>query len=579
MSTNAELARLFEEMAAVLELTGANSFRVAGYARAARVLEDLTTDVATIADHAKLIEIEGIGEGTAKRILQYIRTGRIPEHDELLAKVPIGLLEVMRIPGIGPKTARILWEKGGITDLASLREKLEAGGLEGLPRMGDKTIANIRESISFMEGSRERTRLGQALPLAEAIVERLRALPGVRRVEYAGSLRRGAETIGDIDLLASCDRPAALSRAFVTMPGIVKVLAAGTTKSSVRLETGIQVDLRVIDEESFGAALMYFTGNKAHNIEMRERAAKRGMRLNEYGLFRPARPGDGPPEPRAGEPVASAREEDIFAALGLPWIPPELREDRGELELTETPRLIEVGDIRCDLHAHTIASDGRMTIDELAAEARRRGYHAIAVTDHSPASPLAGGLSPDDLLRHIDAVREAAGRTKGIAILAGSEVDIHADGRLDYDDEILARLDVVVASPHAALRQSPDVATKRLVAAVRHPLVRILGHPTGRLINKRAGLQPDLARLVEAAAETGVALEINANDLRLDLRDVHVRAAMDGGALLAIDTDVHSPGDFDLLRYGVLTARRGGLTPDRCVNTWTLPKLRAWLKR
>ncbi|MCH7797913.1 MAG: DNA polymerase/3'-5' exonuclease PolX [Planctomycetes bacterium] len=565
MPANAQLERIFREMAAVLELTGASGFRVNAYARAARVMSDLTVDVALLADRKSLLAIDGIGDGTAKKIIQYLDTGAVQEHQELLEEIPHGLLEVLKIPGLGPRSVRILWKQGGVTDVASLTRSLETGELEKLPRMGAKTISNIRDSIAFVASSKGRARLGEALPLAERIVEFLEAVDGATRIQYAGSLRRGCETIGDIDILASTTRPGVLHRAFQGMPGVIKVLVAGETRSSVRLEPGIQVDLRVVEPASFGAALLYFTGSREHNVALRERAIRMKLHLNEYGLT-----GD--------EPVAAATEAEVYAALGLPYIPPELREVRGELDLTETPPLIELGDIRAELHAHTIASDGGQTIEELARCAIARGYHTIAVTDHSPSSGQANGLSPDRLLEHIDAIKAADAKIPEITILAGAEVDILADGHLDYDDDHLARLDVVIASPHSALRQDADAATTRLLAALRHPLVHVLGHPTGRLINSRQGLQPDLARLIEAAVEHGTALEINANSRRLDLRDTHVRAAVEAGALIAVNTDVHRAENFDELRYGIMTARRGWLRPEQCVNTWSSRKLLEWLR-
>ena len=579
MSTNERLARIFEEMAALLELTGANPFRINAHARVARVLLELTVDVAELADDpAKLTDLEGIGKGSAKKIIEFVRTGGVHDHDELLETVPPGLIEVMTIPGLGPKTVRLLWEKGGVTDLNSLKARLDSGDLEKLPRLGAKSIENIKASMAFAARSAERVTLGAALPAALEIAERLRGVGGASRVEYAGSLRRGRETIGDIDILAAASDPAALSRAFTSMDGVARVLAAGETKSSVRLRTGIQVDLRVVDEGAFGAALLYFTGSKQHNVLLRERAIKRKLRLNEYGLFPDGPREDEAPQKRGVEPVAAATEESVFRALGLPWIPPELREDRGELD-SVLPDLIELSDITCELHAHTLASDGRFTIEGLAEEARSRGFHAVAVTDHSKSSVQANGLSPERLREHIAAVREADRAVGGITILAGAEVDILTDGRLDYDDDLLAELDIVIASPHAALRQDPETATRRLVAAIKHPLVHILGHPTGRMINRREGLRPDLGALIEAALEHDTALEINANHLRLDLRDTHVRAAVEAGALLSINTDAHRPEHFDYLRYGILTARRGWLTAKRCINTWPKQKLQRWLRK
>jgi DNA polymerase (family X) len=585
MSTNADLSRIFLEMAKVLDLTGANVFRVNAHKNVARVLDSLTVDVADlVADPAKLTAIDGIGEGSAKKIIEFVKTGRVREHDALLADIPAGLLQVMEIPGLGPKTVKLLWEQAGVVDIPSLKAAIEAGKLDGVPRMGAKTIANIKESLAFAAHASERMRLGEALPLAERIVASLRGLPGagIKQVEYAGSLRRGKETVGDIDILATTSNPAAVIAAFRTMPGVIKVLAAGETKCSVRMEPGVQVDLRVLDDASFGAALMYFTGSKEHNVALRERAIKRGLRLNDYGLFPDVAPGKGaddrPIHQRGVKAVASRTEADIYKALDLPWIPPTLREARGELD-SPLPSVLQLEDIKAELHAHTTASDGLLSIEQLARLALARGYHTIAVTDHSKSSVQANGLSPDRLNAHIDEVRAVAGRIKGSTILAGSEVDILVDGRLDYDDDLLAQLDVVVASPHVSLKQAPNVATKRLLAALRHPLVHILGHPTGRLINRREGLAPDMNALIEAAVEHDKALEINAHFYRLDLRDTHVKSAVQGGALIAINTDAHIEADFDNLRYGVLTAQRGWLTADRCINTWPKAKLHNWLKK
>jgi DNA polymerase (family X) len=587
MSINRQLANIFAEMSAVLELLGENPFRVNAHAKVARVLEDMTEDVAALADDPKkLTAIDGIGEGSAKKIIEYVETGKVKEYDDLLAKVPVGLLAVMEVPGLGPKTVKMMWQEAGITDMASLKAALDSGALEDLPRMGKKTIQNIRESLDFASKSGERARLGDALPIAEQIVEQLSKAKGIKQIAYAGSLRRGKETIGDIDILASTSNAKSLARTFTEMPGVAKVTAAGETKSSVRLESGMQVDLRIIDDAAFGAALMYFTGSKEHNVVLRERAIKMKMRLNEYGLF-PAGEHDkgdseeAPPQKRGIKPVAGKTEEEIYKKLKLDYIPPELREVRGEVEAAEKgelPKLIELDDIKAELHAHTIASDGRFTIESLAEEAKERGFHTVAVTDHSRSSAQAGGLDDDRLREHIDAVREANEKMKGITILVGSEVDIHADGTLDYDDELLAELDIVIASPHASLRQEPKQATKRLLDAIRHPLVHILGHPTGRMINIRQGLSPDIGAMIEAAVEHHVALELNANPYRLDLRDVHVKASVDAGALIAINTDAHSVEHFEFLRYGITTARRGWLRAEGCINAWSKQKLHKWLK-
>ncbi len=582
MTQNKEIAALFSRMAQMLELLGADRFRVNAHAAASRAIAESTMDLAAMGeDQAALIAIEGIGKKTAAKIQEFASSGRITEHDELLAKVPPGVLDVLALAGLGPKTVKAMWEEKGVESIDDLKRIIADGTILELPRMGKKTVENITDAIEFASKQQGRTPLGVALPIAELLIDRIKEIPGVDRAEYAGSLRRGQETVGDIDLLVVAEDAARVHEVFTSLPEVTKVLAHGETKSSVRFEAGrkqIQVDLRTVPAASFGAALLYFTGSKAHNVKLRERAIKRGLTLNEYGLY-PRDDGDTPPQQRGVKATAGKAEQGVYDALGLAFVPPELREDLGEMsEDFNADVLIEVGDIRAELHAHTTASDGVMSIDELAACAKARGYHTIAVTDHSRSSAIAGGLDVDRLLAHIDAVREADERIKGISILAGSEVDILADGSLDYEDEILARLDVVVASPHAALRQEAKVATKRLLKAITHPLVHIIGHPTGRLIGSREGLHPALETLFDAAAEHATAMEINANWKRLDLRDTHVRHALTRGTSIAINCDVHRAEGFDNLRYGVATGRRGGLSAARCVNTWTKTKLNKWLK-
>ena len=575
MAAREELVILFDEMATAMELLGANGFKVNANRKVARVLEDMTEDLAPLADDPAAVQkFDGIGKSSAEKICEYLQTGAIADHRTLLEQLPEGMLGLLDVPGLGPKTIRNLWEHAGVESIADLEQAIADDALGDVPRLGKKTIANIADSIAFMKKAGERMPIGRALPLAEKIIEHLTARPGVEQVQYAGSLRRGRDTVGDLDFLATCDDPAGLIEHFQATKGVEKVLLAGDTKCSIRLDRGIQIDLRVVPEAAFGAALMYFTGSKEHNVTLRERAIKAGMRLNEYGLF----PDDGedtPPQDRGIEPVAAATEADIYAALEVPFHPPELREDRDELD--SVPPLVTVEDIKAELHAHTTASDGHLTLEELVAEAKRRGFHTLAVTDHSRSSVQANGLDEDRLRRHIDAIHEIDAATKGIRVLAGSEVDIHADGSLDYDDALLAELDLVVASPHAALKQDPAKATARLVAAIAHPLVHIIGHPTGRIIGRRAGLSPDLHALIEAALEHDTVLEINANPQRLDLRDTHVRAAVDAGCLLSIDTDAHADTHFDFLRYGVLTARRGRLGPEQCINCWTAKRLHAWV--
>ncbi len=587
MGFNKELAEILEQIAALLELTGADPFRALSNSRAARIIADHPTDLSTLAhDRAALKAIQGVGEKIADKVVEYAQHNRIKELEQLLKQVPPGLPHLLDIPGLGPKTVRVLWTQGHIESLDDLKAAIADGSILKLPRMGAKTVANIAAAIEFKEQAGDRALLGSALPIALDIVNHLKQIKGVKHVAYAGSLRRGRDTIGDIDILAAAEGAAAsnVAEAFRTLPTVQKVLVAGDTKSSVRLlpegAHPIQADLRVVPPDAFGAALLYFTGSKDHNVSLRQRSLKAGLTLNEYGLF-PEDNEDTPPQARNIKPVAAAAEADIYAALDLPCFPPELREGHADLSLPKNHdfNLITTEHIRAELHAHTTASDGKLSIDELVDAAKARGFHTIAITDHSKSQTIANGLPPDRLRRHIDDIHAARKRHKDIAILAGSEVDILPDGDLDYDDNLLALLDIVVASPHTSLKQSPDKATERLLAAIKHPLVHIIGHPTGRYVNRREGLSPDIPTLARAAAKHHTALEINANHLRLDLRDAHARAALAEHALLAINCDVHSPDNFNELTFGVLTARRAGCTPDHCINTWPARKLHDWLKR
>lgn len=591
MSFNTDLAERLETIARLLELTGANRFRVNAFAKAARSIDKETRDVSTL-DSDALVAIDGVGKGVAEKVHELRDTGTVAELDELLDSIPSGLLDVMEIQGLGPKTVRQLWQDLGVTDREGLKRVIDDGSILTLPRMGQKTVDNITKALAFASKSSARLPLGVAWPIAQRVLDVINAVPGVRRAEAAGSLRRGRDTIGDLDVLVTADDPEAVHEAFCTMEHVTDVVARGDTKCSVRMRVGadtgrwniakdldggtVGVDLRTVPADAFGAALMYFTGSKQHNVRLRERALRQGLTLNEYGLFED----DGEPSPqsRGIAPVASAEEQDVYAKLGLPWVAPELREDAGELELTDAPPLIEVSDIKAELHAHTTASDGLMELDELVQRSIDRGFHTITVTDHSRSSAQANGLSVERLReqrRHIEDARERFGDT--VSILCGSEVDILADGSLDYDDDVLAELDVVVASPHAALTQDGATGTKRMLRAIEHPLVHVLGHPTGRLVNRRPGLDLAMDEIIAAAVEHNVALEINSHWMRLDLRDSHVRAAVEAGALIAIDCDVHAPDDFDNLRFGIATARRGSLAAEGCVNAWGRERLAEWI--
>jgi len=571
--TNAEIARIFKEIADLLEIKGDDSFRISSYRRVARTIADLPKEVKEIAARGELEELPGVGKGSAEKIRVLLESGRLPLREELAREVPESLLELLKIPNFGPRKAAALWKQRGITTLEQLAQAAEAGKLQGLPGFGPKVIQQIREGIDFVHRAAGRTRLGDAWPVAEQFRAAVEQIEGVRKAVTAGSLRRGRETIGDLDLLCVAEEGPAVVQRFTQLPGVVRVQAAGDTKGSVvvRLEEeqerDIQVDLRVVPEESFGAAWMYFTGSKEHNIRLRELALKHGWTLNEYALS----------QLNSGKVIASRTEEEIYEKLGLPWIPPELREDRGETELKETPELVELKDIRGELHLHTTASDGRDTIEGMIAAAKKRGYEYICITDHSQASVIANGLDPQRMRKHMEAVRKAARKAKDITVWVGAEVDVHADGSLDYPDDLLAELDFVVASVHFGLGRDIAHNTQRTLAAIRNPYVNLIAHPTGRLINRRDAMPLDIEALAREAARTGTALEINAHYYRLDLRDQHARLARDCGATLCLNCDAHAGEGFQHMLFGVLTARRGWVTRKDVLNTRTAKQVAAFV--
>jgi DNA polymerase (family X) len=573
---NQELAKLFDRTADVMAVKGENSFRVLAYRKIGRVLEEMTQDIEAVAKAGGLEDIPGIGKSSADKIHEYLRTGKISEFESIWAEVPAGVMAMTNIPSLGPKTAAMLWQEAGITSPEQLKAKIEAGQLKDLPGLGEKKLQKILQGIVFMAGNKGRMRLGEALPLAQQLEAFLKTVPGVKRVAYCGSLRRAKETIGDIDLVVAADegQGTEIGKAVTGHELCAEVLGAGPTKTSFRIANGTQVDVRVIPPESWGAAIQYFTGSKEHNVRVREIAAKQGLKLNEWGLFK-------------GETaIAGKTEEGIYEALGMAWLPPEMREDRGEIDLAQKMfkekahpwTALELADIHGDLHMHTVASDGHRTIEEMVAEVKRRGYKYVAITDHSKSQFQANGLKVDRLLEHIKAIHAVAKEVKGILVLAGSEVDILADGSLDYEDDVLAKLDWVVASPHAALTQDSEAATQRLVRAAANPYVHVLGHPTGRLVPDRRGLEPDMQKVIFAAARSGVAVELNANYHRLDLRDIHLRMAVDADVPICINTDAHDLDHMDLMLYGILTARRGWVRKENVLNTRPLEAFKKWLK-
>lgn len=569
--TNADVARVFKEIGDMLEIQGADGFRVNSYRRVARTIGDLVSDINDVAESGELGKLPGVGKTSAAKIEELLKTGKLEFRERLAGEVPESLLQLLRIQSMGPKKVAVLWKERGIESLADLKQAIDTGLVDGLKGFGAKSVQQIRAGIEFLESNAGRTLLGVALPVAESMADSIRDMPGVQRVEIAGSLRRGRETVGDLDLLCIADDGAAVIEGFTTLPAVNRVLGAGKTKGSIICEHGgeqIQIDLRVVREESFGAAWQYFTGSKEHNVRLRERAVKRGWSLNEYSLS----------DAKSEEVIASKSEEEIYAALDVPWIPPELREDRGELDLSETPELLTLDDIRGDLHMHTTASDGKNSIEEMAAAAKKLGYKYICITDHSQGSVIANGLKPDRLLEHIDAVRKVAGEMKGITVWVGAEVDILADGSLDYADELLAKLDWVVASVHMGMSKDIEANSRRTLAAIGNPYVNLIAHPTGRLLNRREAMPIDIEAIAKEAARTGTALEINAARERLDLKDQHARLARDLGAVICIDCDAHRVASLDQMRLGVLTARRAGLRKADVLNTGSAKRIATFVQ-
>ncbi len=568
--TNQEIARAFNEIADLLEIKGENPFRIRAYRRAAQNIESLGRDVAEMSED-EITRVPGIGKDLAGKIREYIEKGRIERLEELRREIPRGLTEIMTVPGVGPRTAKVIFESLGISTIEELEEAARGGRLQGLPGIKKKTEENIIRGIEMLKRGKERQPLGKVMPLAEDIIERLKRVRSVRKISLAGSLRRWRDTIKDIDILATSTNPTEVMNAFVRLAEVEEVLLKGPTKSSVVLRDGLQVDLRVVEEESFGAALQYFTGSKAHNIKLRERAVKRGLKINEYGVFRES----------DGKKIAGRTEEEVYQAVGLPFIPPELREDRGEIEAAERgmlPNLVELKDIRGDLHVHSKYSDGSHSIEEIAGLAKSLGYRYIAITDHSKGLGVAGGLTSERILEELKEVQAVNKKLKGFKVFMGVEVDIRSDGTLDLPDELLARLDIVIASIHSGFRQSVGQLTMRLLSAIRSPYVKIIAHPTGRLIGERDPYEVDMEQILRAAKETGTVLEINAYPLRLDLNDRYAREAKEMGIPMVISTDTHISEQFRFMRYGVHMARRAWLEKGDIINTMDTKALERFLK-
>jgi DNA polymerase (family 10) len=589
MALNHELSELFSTMASLMEIKGESVFKAIAFSKVSRLLNDMTFDIRKCYEEGKLCDLEGVGPASQRVIEQYIKTGRSTDYEELADSVPAGLIPLLGIPSLGPKTIGMLWRERGVQNMADLVKQIETGGLKGLKGIGEKKIEAIKAGIAMKSQAAGRKGILEALPIAESLVERLRAMKQVKQAEIAGSLRRRRETIGDVDLVCSLKdeaRGTEVAEAFTQFPEVEKVLGSGNAKVSVITAGGLQVDLRIHPADRFGAAMLYFTGSKEHNVKVRGRAQDRGLTLNEWGLFTQDEwekvkrtPGEAPPV----KPVAAATETDIYKKLGLSYVEPELREDRGEIEAAEKnklPKLIEVADIRGDLHSHTTASDGVATIEQMAEAAIARGYAFLAITDHSKSQAIANGLSVDRLIKHVLDIRKVNDRLKGkIHLLAGSEVDILADGQLDYEDAVLAELDYVVASPHFALQQDAEKATARMLRAIESRYVNVIGHPTGRLIDRRPGLPIHFEPVFKLAAETGTALEINSSYPRLDLNETNARSAIEAGVMLSINTDAHSPDELDLIPYGINVARRGWVTKKNVINCMSWDELKKFIAR
>ena len=567
---NGAVARVLSEVADLLEIKGENAFKIRAYRSAADVVATTAEPVARM-NEAQLRELPGIGKDLAARIQELADTGTCVPHASLLEEFPPTILDLLRLQGVGPKTVALLYHSLGVDSVEALGAAARAGRLQELRGMGPKKEALILKAIEERAQTAGRHLLADAAALAADIVASILAAHPTASVVPVGSVRRGAETCGDIDLLCT-DADATVMDTFVAHPRVERILGHGDTKSSVRVRGGYQVDLRVVPRESRGAALQYFTGSKAHNIELRDRALQRGLTLNEYGLTRLD----------SREMVASDTEEAIYEALGLPWIAPELREHKGEIAAAEAgalPALVTEGDLQGDLHMHTTASDGRDSLEAMAAEAHRLGYKYIAITDHSKALAMANGLDERRALEHAARVRALNGRFAGLTLMAGIECDILADGTMDLSEDCLAQLDIVIASIHSHFTQDPSQMTDRVLRAVACPYVDVLGHPTGRLLLKRQPLPFDVPRVIAAASAAGVALEINSQVDRLDLNDAHVRLAREHGARFVISSDAHATGALGNVRWGTHVARRGWLTSADVLNTYPADTLRSALRR
>jgi len=571
---NQEIGAVFEEISNLMKIIQDDpkwQFKSAAYDRAKRSIENYPERLEDIArdPKRKLTEIPGVGEDLAKKILELIETGKSSYHQEQLKKIPGSLLDLLQLQTVGPQKVRLFYKELDIKTVDELEAAAKAGRLRDLAGMSVKSEENILKAIEVFRRASGRFRLDTAFDTAAELAAYLGEFKGVEDVTPAGSLRRGRDTVGDLDLLVTGRDHQGIAHHFASFPGVAQILAKGEDKVSVKLKNDMQVDIRLLERHSYGAALQYFTGSKEHNVALRERAKRRGWKLSEYGLF------------EGNKVIASRDEKDIYEKLGLEWIPPELRENLGEIEAAEKgelPKLVELGDIRGDLQMHTSASDGKTSVEEMAEAAKRLGYRYILITDHSKAVTVANGLDEKRAVENIRRIKAARNKVKGIEIWAGAEVDILGEGRLDYSDSLLKQFDIVLVSVHSRMTQPGEEMTERLLKALENPYVRIMGHPTGRQVLRRDPFNFDLERVFDAAKRLGVILELNGNPERLDLCDRHVKLARDKGMKLIISTDAHHPEHLKFMRYGVMTARRGWMEKSRILNTYPPEKLLASLR-
>jgi DNA polymerase (family 10) len=569
---NTEIAKVFQDIADLLEIKGENPFKIRAYQRAARTIDHLPKEIEIMLDEGEdLQSIPGVGEAIAKKTTELVETGKLKYYEELKAEFPEGITSLLEVPGIGPKTAKKLSAELGITSVDALEQAIKNGQVAHLFRLGDKTADNILQQIQALRRKDQRIPLGEALPVVDEILDAIRPLPGVKNLTAAGSLRRFRETVGDIDLMGTADNPEEVINAFVKLPQVREVLAQGPTKSSVILPGGLQADLRMVEHDSFGSLLQYFTGSKQHNIVLRLRGQKQGLKLSEYGIT----------DLTTDKLEKFTTEENFYRRLGLQYIPPELREGDHEIERAEQnaiPRLIELSDVKGDLHVHSDWSDGNETIENMAKAARAMGYQYIAITDHSGGRGIAHGLKEDRLRQQIEEIRRLNKKFDGIHILTGAEVDIRADGSLDMAPELLSKLDIVVAAIHSGMNENEEKMTRRVMGALENPHVDILAHPTCRLLGEREPVAIDMEAVFKAAAKHNKALEINASPYRLDLKDTHIRRATELGVKLVFGTDAHSITQLGFMRFGIGIARRGWCQAKHVLNTKPLKEVLALLR-